>query len=152
MPCVRHPSFLAFCFLRRHGRAESLPAELRFGPAMDGFARWMERLQGSPLLQRKLVAGMELCGGDGADLGRSSERVVGEGCSYAEPWASLLIVCKEIDRISNLTIIVLSLKNVAAVTSTSTRTFIYKAYARGENIGDVTAKGESVGNIAESGY
>ncbi|EEE55775.1 hypothetical protein OsJ_04341 [Oryza sativa Japonica Group] len=40
-------------------------------------------------------------------------------------------------------------KNVAAVTSTSTRTPIYKAYARGENIGDVTAKGESVGNIAD---
>ncbi|KAJ6835724.1 protein root UVB sensitive 6 [Iris pallida] len=41
------------------------------------------------------------------------------------------------------------LKNVAAVTSTSTRTPIYKAYARGENIGDVTAKGECVGNIAD---
>ncbi|XP_039133560.1 protein root UVB sensitive 6 [Dioscorea cayenensis subsp. rotundata] len=40
-------------------------------------------------------------------------------------------------------------QNVAAVTSTSTRTPIYKAYARGENIGDVTAKGESVGNIAD---
>nr|CAB3465217.1 unnamed protein product [Digitaria exilis] len=40
-------------------------------------------------------------------------------------------------------------KNVAAVTSTSTRTPIYKAYAKGENIGDVTAKGESVGNIAD---
>ncbi|XP_018677443.2 protein root UVB sensitive 6 isoform X3 [Musa acuminata AAA Group] len=40
-------------------------------------------------------------------------------------------------------------KNVAAVTSTSTRTPIYKAYARGENIGDVTAKGECVGNIAD---
>jgi hypothetical protein len=35
------------------------------------------------------------------------------------------------------------------VTSTSTRTPIYKAYAKGENIGDVTAKGESVGNIAD---
>uniref|UniRef100_A0A0D9WGL9 Protein root UVB sensitive 6 n=1 Tax=Leersia perrieri TaxID=77586 RepID=A0A0D9WGL9_9ORYZ len=41
------------------------------------------------------------------------------------------------------------LKNVAAVTSTSTRTPIYKAYAKGENIGDVTAKGECVGNIAD---
>ncbi|KAG0463350.1 hypothetical protein HPP92_018854 [Vanilla planifolia] len=40
-------------------------------------------------------------------------------------------------------------KNVGAVTSTSTRTPIYKAYARGENIGDVTAKGECVGNIAD---
>ncbi|XP_039139463.1 protein root UVB sensitive 6-like isoform X5 [Dioscorea cayenensis subsp. rotundata] len=40
-------------------------------------------------------------------------------------------------------------KNVAAVTSTSTHTPIYKAYARGENIGDVTAKGESVANIAD---
>ncbi|GAB2283935.1 Protein root UVB sensitive 6 [Dionaea muscipula] len=40
-------------------------------------------------------------------------------------------------------------KNVAAVTSTSTRTPIYKAFAKGENIGDVTAKGESVGNIAD---
>ena len=40
-------------------------------------------------------------------------------------------------------------QNVAAVTSTSTRTPIYKAYAKGENIGDVTAKGESVGNIAD---
>ncbi|RWV91298.1 hypothetical protein GW17_00046422, partial [Ensete ventricosum] len=39
--------------------------------------------------------------------------------------------------------------NVAAVTSTSTRTPIYKAYAKGENIGDVTAKGECVGNIAD---
>ncbi|XXG87026.1 hypothetical protein AAC387_Pa11g1814 [Persea americana] len=40
-------------------------------------------------------------------------------------------------------------KNVAAVASTSTRTPIYKAFAKGENIGDVTAKGECVGNIAD---
>ncbi|MQL77223.1 hypothetical protein Taro_009629 [Colocasia esculenta] len=40
-------------------------------------------------------------------------------------------------------------KNVAAVTSTSTRAPIYKAYAKGENIGDVTAKGECVANIAD---
>ncbi|CAL5398976.1 unnamed protein product [Camellia sinensis] len=40
-------------------------------------------------------------------------------------------------------------KNVGAVTSTSTRTPIYKAFAKGENIGDVTAKGECVGNIAD---
>ncbi|WCJ18707.1 hypothetical protein M5689_001036 [Euphorbia peplus] len=40
-------------------------------------------------------------------------------------------------------------KNVAAVTSTSTRTPIYKAFAKGENIGDVTAKGECVGNLAD---
>ncbi|XP_042478883.1 protein root UVB sensitive 6-like [Macadamia integrifolia] len=40
-------------------------------------------------------------------------------------------------------------KNVAAVTSTSTRTPIYKAFAKGENIGDVTAKGECIGNIAD---
>ncbi|KAI8021819.1 Protein root UVB sensitive 6, partial [Camellia lanceoleosa] len=39
--------------------------------------------------------------------------------------------------------------NVGAVTSTSTRTPIYKAFAKGENIGDVTAKGEYVGNIAD---
>jgi hypothetical protein len=44
---------------------------------------------------------------------------------------------------------IFSYQNVAAVTSTSTRTPIYKAYAKGENIGDVTAKGESVGNIAD---
>lgn len=40
-------------------------------------------------------------------------------------------------------------KNVAAVTSTSTRASIYKAFARGENIGDVTAKGECISNIAD---
>nr|GMD45552.1 protein root UVB sensitive 6 [Ipomoea batatas] len=40
-------------------------------------------------------------------------------------------------------------KNVAAVTSTSTRTPIYKAFAKGENIGDVTAKGECVANLAD---
>ncbi|KAK4270910.1 hypothetical protein QN277_019675 [Acacia crassicarpa] len=40
-------------------------------------------------------------------------------------------------------------KNVAAVTSTSTRTPIYKAFAQGENIGDVTAKGECISNIAD---
>ncbi|GMP40708.1 hypothetical protein CsSME_00011050 [Camellia sinensis var. sinensis] len=40
-------------------------------------------------------------------------------------------------------------KNVGAVTSTSTRTPIYKAFAKEENIGDVTAKGECVGNIAD---
>ncbi|KAK4804223.1 hypothetical protein SAY86_004040 [Trapa natans] len=40
-------------------------------------------------------------------------------------------------------------KNVGAVTSTSTRTPIYKAFAKGENIGDVTAKGECVSNIAD---
>ncbi|KAK4476804.1 hypothetical protein RD792_015964, partial [Penstemon davidsonii] len=40
-------------------------------------------------------------------------------------------------------------KNIGAVTSTSTRTPIYKAFAKGENIGDVTAKGECVGNIAD---
>nr|POF06211.1 protein root uvb sensitive 6 [Quercus suber] len=40
-------------------------------------------------------------------------------------------------------------KNLAAVTLTSTCTPIYKAFAKGENIGDVTAKGERVGNIAD---
>ncbi|KAI5070350.1 hypothetical protein GOP47_0014693 [Adiantum capillus-veneris] len=40
-------------------------------------------------------------------------------------------------------------KNVAAVASTSTRAPIYKAFARGENIGDVTAKGECISNIAD---
>ncbi|CAL5329850.1 unnamed protein product [Camellia sinensis] len=40
-------------------------------------------------------------------------------------------------------------KNVGAVTSTSTHTPIYKAFAKGENIGDVTVKGEYVGNIAD---
>jgi hypothetical protein len=38
---------------------------------------------------------------------------------------------------------------VAAVTSTSTRAPIYKAFARRENIGDVTAKGECISNIAD---
>ncbi|KAF5942941.1 hypothetical protein HYC85_020583 [Camellia sinensis] len=42
-------------------------------------------------------------------------------------------------------------KNVGAVTSTSTRTPIYKAFAKGENIGDVIAKGECVGNVADLG-
>lgn len=46
-------------------------------------------------------------------------------------------------------ILFLSLQNVATVTSTSTRTPIYKAFAKGENIGDVTAKGECVANIAD---
>lgn len=41
------------------------------------------------------------------------------------------------------------MQNVGAVTSTSTRTPIYKAFAKGENIGDVTAKGECVGNLAD---
>ncbi|KAH9550366.1 hypothetical protein CY35_10G068100 [Sphagnum magellanicum] len=40
-------------------------------------------------------------------------------------------------------------KNVAAVTSTSTRAPIYKAFACRENIGDVTAKGECISNIAD---
>ncbi|GMP40753.1 hypothetical protein CsSME_00011081 [Camellia sinensis var. sinensis] len=40
-------------------------------------------------------------------------------------------------------------KNVGAVTSASTRTPIYKAFAKEENIGDVSAKGECVGNIAD---
>ncbi|XP_028103455.1 mitochondrial-processing peptidase subunit beta-like isoform X1 [Camellia sinensis] len=40
-------------------------------------------------------------------------------------------------------------KNVGAVTSTSTRTPIYKAFSKGENIGDVTAKEECVGNVAD---
>ncbi|KAL3635211.1 Protein root UVB sensitive 6 [Castilleja foliolosa] len=40
-------------------------------------------------------------------------------------------------------------KNIAVVTSTSTRTPIYKAFAIGENIGDVTAKGECAGNLAD---
>lgn len=38
---------------------------------------------------------------------------------------------------------------MAAVTSTSTRAPIYKAFARRENIGDVTAKGECISNIAD---
>ncbi|GMP54183.1 hypothetical protein CsSME_00019427 [Camellia sinensis var. sinensis] len=42
-------------------------------------------------------------------------------------------------------------KNVGAVTSTATRTPIYKAFAKGENIGDVTAKGECVGNVVDLG-
>ncbi|CAH8364143.1 unnamed protein product [Eruca vesicaria subsp. sativa] len=41
------------------------------------------------------------------------------------------------------------IKSVGAVTSTSTRTPIYKALAKGENLGDVTAKGECVGNVAD---
>ncbi|GMQ04591.1 hypothetical protein CsSME_00049951 [Camellia sinensis var. sinensis] len=41
--------------------------------------------------------------------------------------------------------------NVGAVTSSSTRTPIYKAFAKGENIRDVTAKGECVGNVADLG-
>ncbi|XP_051145703.1 protein root UVB sensitive 6-like isoform X2 [Andrographis paniculata] len=40
-------------------------------------------------------------------------------------------------------------KNVAIVASTSTRAPIYKAFAKGENIGDITAKGECVGTIAD---
>eukprot|EP00897_Mesotaenium_endlicherianum_P009159 jgi/Mesen1/8271/ME000448S07419 len=40
-------------------------------------------------------------------------------------------------------------KNVAAVTATSTRAPIYKAFARRENIGDVTAKGESISNLSD---
>ncbi|CAL5362255.1 unnamed protein product [Camellia sinensis] len=40
-------------------------------------------------------------------------------------------------------------KNVGAVTSTSTRTPIYKAFPKGENIGDAAAKGECVGNVAD---
>ncbi|KAH7286392.1 hypothetical protein KP509_32G005200 [Ceratopteris richardii] len=40
-------------------------------------------------------------------------------------------------------------KNVAAVTSTSTRAPIYKAFSQRDNIGDVTAKGECVSNIAD---
>ena len=38
---------------------------------------------------------------------------------------------------------------MAAVSSTSTRAPIYKSFARGENIGDVTAKGECISNIAD---
>ncbi len=38
---------------------------------------------------------------------------------------------------------------MAAVTSTSTRAPIYKAFACRENIGDVTAKGECISNIAD---
>lgn len=49
----------------------------------------------------------------------------------------------------SFTFIFIYLQNVGAVTSTSTRTPIYKAFAKGENIGDVTAKGECVGNIAD---
>jgi hypothetical protein len=62
---------------------------------------------------------------------------------YGSNTAYYSSTCKWADRI------IFSLQNVAAVTSTSTRTPIYKAYAKGENIGDVTAKGESVGNIAD---
>ena len=40
-------------------------------------------------------------------------------------------------------------KNLAAVTATSTRAPIYRAFARNDNIGDVTAKGESVSNLAD---
>ncbi|GLJ48897.1 hypothetical protein SUGI_1031380 [Cryptomeria japonica] len=40
-------------------------------------------------------------------------------------------------------------KNIAAVSSTSTRAPIYKAFALKENIGDITAKGESTSNIAD---
>ncbi|KAH9304196.1 hypothetical protein KI387_008600, partial [Taxus chinensis] len=40
-------------------------------------------------------------------------------------------------------------KNISAVTSTSTCSHIYRAFARGESIGDVTAKGECISNIAD---
>ncbi|KAL7191829.1 hypothetical protein ACSBR2_023827 [Camellia fascicularis] len=47
------------------------------------------------------------------------------------------------------TFILFHLQNVVAVTSTLTRTPICKAFAKGENIGDVTAKGECIGNVAD---
>jgi hypothetical protein len=40
-------------------------------------------------------------------------------------------------------------KNISAVSSTETRTPIYKAFAIRENIGDITAKGECTSNIAD---
>eukprot|EP00958_Prasinococcus_capsulatus_P006392 scaffold604_cov384-Prasinococcus_capsulatus_cf.AAC.2 len=40
-------------------------------------------------------------------------------------------------------------KNVAAMTATSTRSPTYKSFAKTENIGDITAKGECVANSAD---
>jgi hypothetical protein len=39
-------------------------------------------------------------------------------------------------------------KNISTISSTETRTPIYKAFAIRENIGDITAKGECTSNIA----
>lgn len=40
-------------------------------------------------------------------------------------------------------------KNLAAVAASSTRAPIYKTFARSNNMADITAKGESVANLAD---
>ncbi|CAI5469063.1 unnamed protein product [Closterium sp. Yama58-4] len=61
-----------------------------------------------------------------------------ELCTMAAPKLFLPLAC-----IANV------FKNIGAVTNTSTRAPIYKAFARRENIGDITAKGESISNLAD---
>ncbi|CAI5467756.1 unnamed protein product [Closterium sp. Yama58-4] len=61
-----------------------------------------------------------------------------ELCTMAAPKLFLPLAC-----VANV------FKNIGAVTNTSTRAPIYKAFARRENIGDITAKGESISNLAD---
>ncbi|CAI5525622.1 unnamed protein product [Closterium sp. Naga37s-1] len=61
-----------------------------------------------------------------------------ELCTMAAPKFFLPLAC-----VANV------FKNIGAVTNTSTRAPIYKAFARRENIGDITAKGESISNLAD---
>lgn len=42
-------------------------------------------------------------------------------------------------------------KNLAAVAASSTRAPIYRTFAKHNNLADVTAKGESVANLADIG-
>ncbi|KFM23068.1 UPF0420 protein C16orf58-like protein [Auxenochlorella protothecoides] len=96
----------------------------RFGRFL--FARWGRSLDGE-LKQFRLLGDVLMEAGAALEL-----------ATALAPRAFLPLACT-----ANLA------KNLAAVTASSTRAPIYRTFARVNNLADVTAKGESVANLAD---
>lgn len=90
------------------------------------FARWGKKLDGE-LKQFRLAGDLLMEGGAALELSTA-----------LAPAAFLPLACT-----ANLA------KNLAAVAASSTRAPIYRTFARQNNLADVTAKGESVANLAD---
>ena len=115
------------------GQAAASSAALRWvvkdGAGRAGrfvFARWGKELDGE-LKQYRLVGDLLMEAGACLELATASA-----------PRAFLPLAC-----LANLS------KNVAAVAMSATRAPIYRSFARNNNMADITAKGESVANIAD---
>ena len=121
------------------------------------FSTWHSQLI-IPSIYPKLCVTATIC--ERSPYGVGSQCGVGN-CSCATPFSSFGLCCSKglmvfiLHNLSRpcqlwaLIFFTICFLHVAALTSTSTRTTIYKAFAIGENIGDVTTKGECVGNVVD---